>query len=88
MGGVAFLVNNLYEHTVYSTLEMSIFKIKRLPNEAAKYIIETLTFFSVLHFEGISEQILERAWKTSRGRVTHATDPQSRPLEELESPTI
>lgn len=54
-----------YDHTVYSTWEMSIDSIKRMANGAAKYAIELLNFFSILHFEGISEQILERAWKNS-----------------------
>lgn len=55
-----------YEHTVYSTWEVSIEKMTKLSHEAAKYAIELLNFFSVLHFEGISEQILEKAWKHSK----------------------
>lgn len=54
-----------YEHTVYSTWEVSIEGITGLSNETAKNAIELLNFFSVLHFEGISEQILEKAWKYS-----------------------
>lgn len=50
-----------YEHTVYSTWEVSIEKIGRLPDKAAKYAIDLLNFFSVLHFEGISEKILKKA---------------------------
>lgn len=55
-----------YEHTVYSTWEVSIEKITRLSNKIAKYAMELLNFFSVLHFEGISEQILVRAWRSSQ----------------------
>lgn len=55
-----------YEHTVYSTWEVSIEKITGLSNKAAKYAMELLNFFSVLHFEGISEQILEKAWTNSQ----------------------
>lgn len=51
---------------------MSIEEAKRLPNEAAQYAIELLNFFSVLHFEGILEQILERAWRNSRGKAVLA----------------
>lgn len=54
-----------YEYTVYSTWEVSIERITGLSNETAKNAIELLNFFSVLHFEGISEQILEKAWKNS-----------------------
>lgn len=54
-----------YEHTVYSTWEVSIEKMTRLSHEAAKYAIELLNLFSVLHFEGISERILEKAWRHS-----------------------
>lgn len=57
-----------YEHTVYSTWEVSIERITGLSNETAKNAIELLNFFSVLHFEGISEQILEKAWKNSHNR--------------------
>lgn len=55
-----------YEHTVYSTWEVSIEKITGLSNKAAKYAMELLNFFSILHFEGISEQILEKAWTNSQ----------------------
>lgn len=61
-----------YEHTVYSTWEVSIEKITRLSNKVAKYALELLNFFSVLHFEGISEQILERAWRRSQKRELSA----------------
>lgn len=50
-----------YEHTVYSTWEVSIEKISRLSDKVAKYAIDLLNFFSVLHFEGISEKILKKA---------------------------
>lgn len=53
-----------YDHTVYSTWEVSIEKITGLSTETAKNAIELLNFFSVLHFEGISEKILERAWES------------------------
>lgn len=55
-----------YEHTVYSTWEVSIERITALSNETAKNAIELLNFFSVLHFEGISERILEKSWKCSQ----------------------
>ena len=57
-----------YEHTVYSTWEVSIEMIKSLSTETAKNAIELLNFFSALHFEGISEHILERAWKNLQGK--------------------
>lgn len=57
-----------YEHTVYSTWEVSIEKITSLSTETAKNAIELLNFFSALHFEGISEHILERAWKNLQGK--------------------
>lgn len=61
-----------YEHTVYSTWELSIERITKLSNETAKNAIELLNFFSVLHFEGISEKILEKAWKSARSYDTLA----------------
>ena len=59
-----------YEYTVCSTWEVSIEKITCLLNETARYAIELLNFFSVLHFENITEKILEKAGESLRNTIS------------------
>jgi tetratricopeptide (TPR) repeat protein len=56
-----------YRFTVYTTWEVSIKMIENLSNETAENALELLRFFSVLHFDGISEEILRRAWENMNG---------------------
>lgn len=72
---------NDYEHTVYSTWEVSIEKMTRLSNKAAKYAIDHLNFFSILHFEGISEKILQKAYENfQEGELSAWKETHIRPI--------
>ncbi len=55
-----------YRFTVYTTWEVSINMIENMSNETAENALELLRFFSILHFDGISEEILRRAWENMK----------------------
>lgn len=56
-------VDSDYRYTVYTTWEISIGMIEKMPSEVASNALALLRLFSFLHFDGISEEILENAWK-------------------------
>jgi hypothetical protein len=49
------------QHSVFSALEISIRKIKEMPEKPAKLALEILRIFSFMYFDGISEEIVRRA---------------------------
>jgi tetratricopeptide (TPR) repeat protein len=57
-----------YKYTVYTTWEVSVNMIENMSNNAARNAIEILQFFSFMHFDGLSEEILKEAWKNMQGQ--------------------
>ncbi|KAH0541632.1 hypothetical protein FGG08_003922 [Glutinoglossum americanum] len=61
-----------YQYTVYTTWEVSVNMIENMSNntsnKTARNAIELLQLFCFMHFDGISEDILEEAWKNMRSR--------------------
>ncbi|KAI9774480.1 MAG: hypothetical protein M1839_001713 [Geoglossum umbratile] len=55
-----------YEYSVYTTWEVSVRMIAEASNETSRNAMEVLQFFSFLHFEGVSEEILKNSWTNSR----------------------
>ena len=53
---------NDYRYTVYTTWEISIGVIENMSNKTADDAIELLQFFSMLHFDNVSEDVLKEAW--------------------------
>jgi hypothetical protein len=51
---------------VYTTWEVSVETIKRLSGETPYNAIELIQIFCFLHYDGITEEIFERAWRNSR----------------------
>src|SRR5438045_1684007 len=54
-----------YNFSVYTTWEVSVEAIKRMPGKTSENAIELVRIFSFLHYDGITEAIFERAWKNS-----------------------
>ncbi|KAH0555801.1 hypothetical protein GP486_006255 [Trichoglossum hirsutum] len=54
-----------YKYSVYTTWEVSIETIKKLPGEASDNAIELIRIFCFLHYEEITEDVCEQAWKNS-----------------------
>ena len=52
-----------YRYTVYTTWEVSIEMIQNISNRNAENAIEILHLFAFLHFDDMSEDIFEEAWK-------------------------
>ena len=61
--------NEGYEHTVYTTWEVSLRMIEDLSTEAGRDAIELLQMFSFFHFDGISEEILHQAWRNLQDNI-------------------
>lgn len=61
--------NEGYEHTVYTTWEVSLRMIEDSSTEAGRDAIELLQMFSFFHFDRISEEILHQAWKNLQNNV-------------------
>ena len=61
--------NEGYEHTVYTTWEVSLRMIEDLSTEAGRDAIELLQMFSFFHFDGISEEVLHRAWRNLQDNI-------------------
>ena len=55
-----------YQYTIYTTWEISRRMIENMRTEAGYDALELLQMFSVLHYEGISEEIFRRAWHSLR----------------------
>jgi len=51
-----------YRYTVYTTWEVSRQMIEEMSSEAGQDALALLQLFSFLHYEGISEEIFDRAW--------------------------
>ena len=51
-----------YRYTVYTTWEVSRRMIEEMPNKAGEDALALLQMFSLLHYEGISEEFFCRAW--------------------------
>ena len=51
-----------YRYTVYTTWEVSRRMIKEMSSEAGEDALTLLQMFSLLHYEGISEELFYRAW--------------------------
>jgi tetratricopeptide (TPR) repeat protein len=54
-----------YKYSVYTTWEVSIEAVERLSSEASVNAIELIRIFCFLHYDKITEDIFERAWKNS-----------------------
>ncbi|KAI9773955.1 MAG: hypothetical protein M1839_001967 [Geoglossum umbratile] len=54
-----------YKYSVYTTWEVSIEAIKKLSGKASDNAIELIRIFCFLHYDEITEDICERAWKNS-----------------------
>ena len=54
-----------YKFTVYTTWEVSVEAIKRMSLETSNNAIELVRIFCFLHYDSITEDIFERAWKKS-----------------------
>lgn len=52
-----------YNHTVYATLDISARSIERLSSEMGANALDLLNVFGFFHFDNISEDIFESAWK-------------------------
>ena len=55
--------NQDYEYTVYTTWEISLRMIAEMSTTDAHDAVEILQMFSFLHYDGISEEIFQQAWK-------------------------
>ena len=51
-----------YKYSVYTTWEISIEAIENMGNETSRNAIELIQVFCFLHYDGIAEDIFERAW--------------------------
>jgi hypothetical protein len=54
-----------YKFSVYTTWEVSVEAIKRMSRETSDNAIELVRIFCFLHYNSITEDIFERAWKNS-----------------------
>jgi hypothetical protein len=54
-----------YKFSVYTTWEVSIEAIKRMSRETSDNAIGLVRIFCFLHYDSITEDIFERAWKNS-----------------------
>jgi tetratricopeptide (TPR) repeat protein len=88
-----------YRYTTYATLELSVKHIESLiaitpatasgTRIAAADALELLQFIPFLHFEKISEVIIERAWANSLRQFRYTSDiPQEGQLIRLAQPTF
>jgi endonuclease V-like protein UPF0215 family len=57
-----------YQHTVYTTWEVSLRSIEGKSSDFAHDAVELLQIFSFLHYEGISEEIFREAWRNVKGK--------------------
>ena len=55
-----------YKFSVYTTWEVSVEAIKRMSGETSDNAIELVRILCFLHYDGITEDIFEHAWKNSR----------------------
>lgn len=53
-----------YRYTVYTKCEVSLQMIVRMSSEVGQDALELLRLFSFFHYEGISEEIFYRAWRS------------------------
>ena len=51
-----------YKYSVYTTWEISIEAIKKMCTDTSHNAIDLLRIFCFFHYDGISEEIFERAW--------------------------
>ncbi|CAG8083748.1 unnamed protein product [Penicillium salamii] len=60
-----------YEHTVFTTFEVSYNRIRSLTTDEAKAAIEILHVMAFLHFDQIPGTLFEKAWEgfSSHGRI-------------------
>ena len=56
-----------YKYTVYTTWEISIEAIEKMCDQTSHNAIELIQIFGFLHYDGITEDIFEQAWKNSIG---------------------
>ena len=54
-----------YKYSVYTTWEISIEAIEKMSGETSHHAIELIQIFCFLHYEGITEDIFEQAWRNS-----------------------
>ena len=57
-----------YKFSVYTTWEISFEAIKKFSGQTADNAIELIRIFCFLHYDGITEEIFEKAWKNSCDR--------------------
>ena len=55
-----------YSRSIYDTLELSMKHLENISTPVARDACELLRFIAFLHFDGISETIIEYAWSNSR----------------------
>ncbi|EFY94038.2 hypothetical protein MAA_10501 [Metarhizium robertsii ARSEF 23] len=63
-----------YQHTVYTTWEISIEAIKKQPEKCSSHAIELIGIFSFLHYEGIREDIFELAHKNIHNGIVESNN--------------
>ena len=54
-----------YEYSVYTTWEVSIEAIEKMHGDTSHNAIELIRVFCFLHYDGITEDIFEQAWRNS-----------------------
>ena len=57
-----------YKYSVYTTWEISIEAIEKRRDETSHNAMELLRIFSFLHYDGITEDIFEQAWRNNYRR--------------------
>ena len=63
-----------YKYSVYTTWEISIEAIEKRRDETSHNAMELLQIFSFLHYDGITEDIFEQAWRNNYRRGDSSQD--------------
>ena len=66
--------NSDYKYSVYTTWEISIEAIEKKRDETSHNAMELLRIFSFLHYDGITEDIFEQAWRNNYRRGDSSQD--------------
>ena len=66
--------NSDYKYSVYTTWEISIEAIEKRRDETSHNAMELLRVFGFLHYDGITEDIFEQAWRNNYRRGDSSQD--------------
>ena len=61
-----FEAGSNYKYSVYTTWEISIEAIERIYSETSHNAVELTRIFCFLHYEGITEDLFEQAWRNGK----------------------